>query len=646
MTQHIRITVAALLIAAAAIVSSCSSLTAKQELDGVIESRNRQKIVEIEQQRRQRLLDEEVRRRCALIRRLIRSEKYAVADEMLASMESLTEYSTEISQLKELVSLARTMGVDKTELAIDEQRIINETASLNALPSTYGTTVSITPSLETLSMPKGPLESLLQQRITLKVSNMELSKLAMQLHEIDGLAIADPFNIIFSDAVLQGKTFSCDFTNVPLYELFSYIAHNLGICFNITENMIWVTTAPKDTGNYKLETRYFKLRNGLVPKVPEGIGVSGKTSFASIAETDTDLVTALDKYFAKCTTGGSYQLFTNRNLLIITDTRENLIELEKLVNALDTAPLQVVIEAKFITVSESDLRDIGVEITKANGGATGSQLNPTRNENGNISNFLTELGTLKSGAVNGVSAMTISGVLGHRSFDMLISALARKTSTVTLSAPRVTVMNNRTARIRKGDKLSYFEEYGVQSVNQGDQGTAQVLVPRGKPTQLQLGITFDVSVSIGNDLKTVMMGLKPEIINFLQWEDYTSSQTETVGENKTNTFITSVHVPRTHEQGIATSVAIKSGETVILGGMVENAKTTTVTKVPFLGDIPFIGSLFRHTEYTETPTNLLIFVTANIIDETGRLVVYEPPPVITPEDLLPLQPVEPAPTGN
>ena len=83
-------------------------------------------------------------------------------------------------------------------------------------------------------------------------------------------------------------------------------------------------------------------------------------------------------------------------------------------------------------------------------------------------------------------------------------------------------------------------------------------------------------------------------------------------------------LPRTQEQTIATSVSINSGETVILGGMVENRETSTIRKIPLLGDIPFIGRFFTHTETTHEPTNLLIFVTATIINENGEYVLVTP----------------------
>ncbi|MBQ2337092.1 MAG: hypothetical protein II381_12315, partial [Victivallales bacterium] len=190
-------------------------------------------------------------------------------------------------------------------------------------------------------------------------------------------------------------------------------------------------------------------------------------------------------------------------------------------------------------------------------------------------------------------------------------------------APRILALNNRTARIRKGDKMIYFEEYGLQTVDNGDKGKEQILVPSGKPTALPLGITFDVIPSVGADNRTILLGLKPEIVNFVQWEDYAS--TKTVTENKvTSTVDTNILLPRTHEQTIATAVSINSGETVILGGMVENRETNEVHKIPYLGDIPFLGRLFTHTAKTNEPTNLLIFVTATIIDENGEYVIAKP----------------------
>ncbi|MFA6816354.1 MAG: hypothetical protein WCS73_08680, partial [Lentisphaeria bacterium] len=162
-----------------------------------------------------------------------------------------------------------------------------------------------------------------------------------------------------------------------------------------------------------------------------------------------------------------------------------------------------------------------------------------------------------------------------------------------------------------------------QTIDNGDDGEERVLVPYGKPASLPLGITFDVRANIGNDGHTILLGLKPEIINFLEWEDYSTSSTRSLTDKTTETNLTEVKLPRTHEQTIAASVAIESGETVVLGGMIENEQVRLVKKIPFLGDIPYLGFFFRRTEETSQPTNLLIFVTATVIDENGQYIITD-----------------------
>ncbi|MBR4417194.1 MAG: hypothetical protein IKS67_10505, partial [Victivallales bacterium] len=81
-----------------------------------------------------------------------------------------------------------------------------------------------------------------------------------------------------------------------------------------------------------------------------------------------------------------------------------------------------------------------------------------------------------------------------------------------------------------------------------------------------------------------------------------------------------IKLPRTNEQMIATSVEVESGETVVLGGLLEQTKSKEVRKIPLLGDLPLVGFLFRRTIKTYEPKNLLIFVTARIINNRGEFV--------------------------
>ena len=338
---------------------------------------------------------------------------------------------------------------------------------------------------------------------------------------------------------------------------------------------------------------------------------------------DTELEDVLTSFLSDSPEGASFRIFRDRNILVIRDTRENLRFAEELIKEFDKPPLQVAIEARFITINEDDLRDVGVEMNQqltADGRSLA--VPPFSNRFGpeavKAISSLSKFGEVDT--ESGEGNVILSGVIGNRIFETVIRMIETKSSAVSLSVPRVTVMNNRTARIRKGDKLYYFEEYDTASIDMGDQGTRTTLVPTGSPTELPIGLTLDVRVNIGNDKKTIMLGLKPEIVKFIKWESYNYVNSDDDDDDDDDDTMAQIKLPRTNEQMIATSVEVQSGETVVLGGLLEQTKSNEVRKIPLLGDLPIVGFLFRRTIKSYEPKNLLIFVTARIINSRGEFV--------------------------
>jgi type IV pilus assembly protein PilQ len=84
-----------------------------------------------------------------------------------------------------------------------------------------------------------------------------------------------------------------------------------------------------------------------------------------------------------------------------------------------------------------------------------------------------------------------------------------------------------------------------------------------------------------------------------------------------------IRLPTYRTQELATRVAVKSGQTVVMGGVLEQEKSTYVESVPVLGDIPIIGALFRRRTDLDRPRYLLVFVTATIVKDSGEFLVYE-----------------------
>lgn len=583
------------------------------------------------QQKAEQMLHEVARSRLDRIQGLINSGRLPEAANELLPLTQLDAFKAETAELQQQITLAKQQQARTIANETTRKTMLDEAAAGTALPESYGKTVVINAKLNPVKMPTSAMEELVSRKISIvQPDGIGVKELVTLLNK-DGLNVVADEELSQSDKKIMIKV-----KDVTVRELFGYIAQNLGVDFHIGENMVWITAGENAPGA-KLETRIIRLRQGSIPTIPASGGgnAAGSSGFAQIsandAEEDNDLEEALTTFFADSPAGSSFKIFRNRNVLVVRNTRQNLRLVEELVEELDQPPYQVSIEARFITVRQDDLRDLGVEITQVRGGRDASQLDPSQDNNtANVSNFVTQLGALAPGAESGVGALTLSGVLGNRTFDLLISALEKKSSTVTLSAPKVTVLNNRTARIRKGDLIYYFEEYDIESVDNGDLGgTSQFLVPSGSPVELPIGITFDVKVNIGNDGKTVLLGLRPSIVDFIGWETYTTGGGG--GDGDTAGGLTPIKLPRTHEQAVTTSVGVSSGETVVLGGLVSSKNSSDVKRIPFLGSLPLLGFFFRHTIDTQTPTNLLIFVTATVLNDRGEKLDVR----ITPGDVQP-----------
>ncbi|MBO4513524.1 MAG: hypothetical protein J5746_12240, partial [Victivallales bacterium] len=447
------------------------------------------------------------------------------ANALLAPLLDKTFEETGVPTLRNEVN-ALKMAIDRQleiprrdgVIKATEKTMLDETQKKPFLPETYDKTVTSSEELLPIEMPETDTERRFRTKCILKnfkCQNATIPEIATEIKRASGI------NVIADDTIdIGGKTLTLDVDNVPLEEVLLYITRNMGLSFYMGENMLWITAAEKDEAAKKtLETRIIRLHHGTIPTVPDGPGAKGSEDNAGSVEQkeDNEMQEALELLLGNGADGASFRIFKDRNIVIIRDTRENIRLAEKVIKEFDKPPYQVSIEARFITVSKDDLLDVGTEITQQ---SAVDNYKPGEEAIKAI-NALTELGTIKAGNADGVGLLNLSGVIANRTFDILITALDKKDSTVTLSVPKVTVLNNRQARIRKGDKLFYFEDYDVESIDRGDMhGTDQILVPSGSPTELPIGLTFDVKVNVGNDGKTILLGLKPEIVELKKWENY------------------------------------------------------------------------------------------------------------------------------
>ena len=165
-----------------------------------------------------------------------------------------------------------------------------------------------------------------------------------------------------------------------------------------------------------------------------------------------------------------------------------------------------------------------------------------------------------------------------------------------------------------------YEEFQAQAFSlldeNGKKYSVTAMMPRGKPVLSELGITLVAVPSVGADLDTISLLLTPTISKLDEFLFYTET------ESVSNTFQqVAVKLPTISRREVQTKVIVQSGETVVMGGLIESVSTERESTIPILGSIPFLGKLFSRTDAVEERRNLIIFVTATVISERGESLV-------------------------
>ena len=579
--------------------------------------------------------------------RLFHRDQLGAAQEMLDPIMDSPYFRQEITLLANGIEQRRAF-VSRQKATLDSaDYAIGEVQERSVLPKTYGQSVTVNPEIDPLRIPTGSMEALYTKRVDLNVFGADVRTIVMALSEIDGL------NIIADEALNSSATIDVSVKQVPLGELLAYIAANLGIAFHLGENMIWVTAATQQATGPKLETKIYRLKHGYLTANESGgqlggsFGSSGGggggnfgggqnsngRSQINIERTvQDDLLLALTEFLEDNPDNpadAKFSIFRTQNLLMIRNLRQNIRLAEEIMRAFDVVPPQVLIEARFITISRSDLYQLGITVTDIQYEEL-DENNIPRLRLGADGNSL----PFDSDAGGDPARLSVAGLLDEVTYSAVLEAIERARSARTLSAPRITVINNQSATIRKGTTQFYFDEFegvsGGQTVNNfggtgGGGGVAAI--PSGQATQLDTGIRLDVTPSVGNDLRAVILAVDAEVSEFVGFETFdvggttnTGGLTGALGVNNQQV----ARLPIIDESLITTIASVNSGETVVLGGTLENQYSESTSKVPVLGDVPVVGNLFKRYDDMAEPAHLLIFLTATVVDRDGRFNLSEP----------------------
>ncbi len=434
-------------------------------------------------------------------------------------------------------------------------------------------------------------------------SDYKGEKLSLNFQNVDVRSvlqvIADftDFNIITSDSVQGNLTLRLK--DVPWDQALDIILQAKGLDMRKNGNVIWIAPGDELAAREKLQLEAKAQINDLEPLQTESFQINyhkAKEIFDFLKSKDQ---TMLSKR-------GSVVVDERSNKVFVTDVATRLQALRRLVQEIDVAPRQVLIEARIVEASKTFARDLGVRLGV--GGAfgrivgytedgapvrrstLGGGLGATRAMAGQVAGVVDANPAglnlnLPAGASNpGLLSMVLWNNNATRFLNLELSALEVDGRGRVISSPRVLTANQVEASIEQGTEIPYQEasSSGATSVS----FKKAVLSLKVKP-QITPDGRLQLSIEVNKD--------RPLYENTL------------------------LGVPPIETKNVKSEVLIENGGTVVIGGIYEEEESTSVSQVPLLGDIPVVGNLFKSRSTDSVRKELLVFITPRIVSDALTL---------------------------
>jgi type IV pilus assembly protein PilQ len=428
------------------------------------------------------------------------------------------------------------------------------------------------------------------ERLSLNFQDIEVRAVLQLLADFTGL------NMVVSDTVAGRITLRL--RNVPWDQAMDIILKTKGLSMRRTDNVILVAPTEEIAAREKLELESQQQIEELAPLRSELIQVN----YAKASDLAVLLKSQENKLLSE---RGSVTIDERTNTLLVQDTAAKLDEIRNLVGRLDIPVRQVLIESRIVIANDDFAKDLGVklglsgrilpenldgntvivgggrpgDLDASSIGYTGVEIPAGSGNQGLLVNLPQTLSATRGGAVN-----FLLGKVGAHLLRLELSAMQQEGRGEIVSSPRVITSDQNRAIIKQGVEIPYQEA--------SSSGATTVSF---KEAVLQLEVTPHITPD-----DRVIMDLKVNKDN----PDFSRSV---------------LGVPPVDTRELETSVLVDNGETVVLGGVFERDKSKTVERVPFFGELPGVGVLFRQTQTQDSNNELLIFVTPKILKETLTL---------------------------
>ncbi len=407
-------------------------------------------------------------------------------------------------------------------------------------------------------------------------------KLSLNFQDIDIRSvlqiIADvtDMNLVVSDTV--GGNITLRLKNVPWDQALELVLKTKSLDKRVIGNVMMIAPAAEIAERERFELETNKQVAELAPLNTTFLQVN----YAKAA----DIVSLLGTEQGLLSERGSVKSDPRTNMLLIQDTDRNITRVRRALKKLDIPVRQVMIEARIVTVSTDVSKELGVKWGAGylNDGArrlvVGGSAGDVAQAGGSGATTLPSSLNVDLGASSvGASAFAVGIGTNSSLLQFEISALESDGKAEVVSQPKIITADGKSAKIQSGDEIPF------QTVEDGEVSIEFK----------EVVLSLDVTPQITPDNRLIL--------------DLKVNQ-DSVGEELPNGEVGIV----TNE--VETQVLVDNGETVVLGGVFKNESTESVAKVPFFGDLPLVGNLFKRRQNSNSKTELLVFITPKIVEES------------------------------
>ncbi|WP_133470811.1 type IV pilus secretin PilQ [Paraglaciecola marina] len=392
------------------------------------------------------------------------------------------------------------------------------------------------------------------------------------------IAQVNGFNLVTTDTVNGNVTISL--SGVPWDQALDMILKIKGLDKRLEGNILLIAPTEELTARETQQLQSKQQVAELAPLVSTNVQINyaKANDLAEILKgTENSILTPR----------GSVAVDERTNTLLLRDTQLSIDEATALVKALDIPIKQVLIESRMVTVRDNASEALGVQWGVSNtfddGAVSGTLAGADALASGSASTTTDRLNVaLPVSNPAGSIGIQIARLLDGTIIDLELSALESENKGEVIASPRITVANQHEAYIEQGTEIPYVEatSSGATSVE-------------FKKAVLSLKVTPHITP----DDRIIL--------------DLVVTQ-DTRGDTVTTSTGDAVAIDT---QEISTQVLVANGETIVLGGIFQQTSTNDISKIPLLGDLPFVGALFRNTSEVLEKRELLIFVTPKIVNE-------------------------------